>query len=57
MARKSSNEVFNKCNISGIEPFLIQAKLLSGVGTLFAKNDDRLPKAVFYGQLKERNKN
>ena len=47
-----NTEVLKKCNMPGIEALLLQAQL-RWCGHLVRIKDDRIPRAVFYGQLKE----
>lgn len=47
-----NTEVLRKCNIPGLEALLVQSQL-RWCGHLVRMDDNRLPKAVFYGQLKE----
>ena len=46
-------EVLKKCNMPGIEALLLRAQLRRWCGYLVRMKDDRIPRAVFYGQLKE----
>ena len=41
-----------KCNMPGIEGLLLHAQL-RWCGHLVQMKDDRIPRAVFYGQLKK----
>ena len=43
---------FEKCKISGIEAFLVQSQLCWH-GHVCRMTDERLPKTVFYCQLKD----
>ena len=47
-----NTEVLKKCNMPGIEALLLPAQL-RWCGHLVQMRDDRIPKAVLYGQLKE----
>ena len=47
-----NTEVLKKYNMPGIEVLLLQAQL-RWCGHLVRMKDDRIPRAVFYGQLKE----
>ena len=53
MARQRPNtEVLKESNMPGIEALLLQAQI-RWCDHLVRMKDDRIPKAVFYGQLKE----
>ena len=47
-----NTEVLKKCNMPGIEALLLQGQL-RWCGHLVRMKNDRIPRAVFYGQLKE----
>ena len=47
-----NTEVFKACNIDGIETFLLSAQFRWS-GHLVCMEDERIPKAVFYGEIKE----
>ena len=50
-----NTEVLKKCNMPGIEALLLQAQL-RWCGHLVRIKDDRIPRTVFYGQLKKRSR-
>ena len=47
-----NTEVLARCHIDGIESYLIRAQL-HWAGHLVRMEDERLPKALFYGQIAE----
>jgi hypothetical protein len=47
-----NTQVLDRCDISGIEAFLLSHRL-RWTGHVIRMNDDRLPKQVFYSQLSE----
>ena len=45
-----NTSVLERCQISGIEAFLMRAQF-RWIGHVIRKEDDRIPKRTFYGQM------